>query len=440
MKPLSRRTLLRGAGAALALPFLDAMRPARSSQLAAPQRVLVVYRPHGCIPSAWVPASTGADWQLSPILAPLERHRERLLVVSGTHNVPAARFVGSEMPHDQAAMGVLSGQDHTAAIATSPHGGRSFDQIIAPSLQGSAPLTGLYLSSEGTVPCPGPCFFNRTVFYSGLGAPVLPVINPAAAWQAALGTPAYLESQAARERRLNDRVTVVDRVAEDARRLAGRVGAADRARLDQWLTDLHGVQQQAIDQLNGAVCTGDASDWELLNGDLSDAEVNTRFMLELTLMALQCDRARLVGYMMGVEVSARVFPRQGTWATSHFLSHHEERPDRIEAVNQLHTWEYDQVAWLLDRLQALPGEEGGSMLDHTLVVVISGMGDPNPHDLTELPLVLAGGGASLFDPGRHVRAVGVPIHDVLSEVGEALGVPMGPLGMIGGGPSSVLRR
>jgi hypothetical protein len=427
---LSRRAVLRGlGGAALALPFLDAMLPrgAWSAGPDAPKRLLTVFFPNGLRPAAMVPATASLTTDTPPYLTPLARHLPNVMLLTGMRNASADIWTPElDNPHGTGGSGALTGEDMTLDGPSGPYAGRSVDQVVADAWSGRTPLRSLELGSEGDYVCPVPCQWTPAISYSGFREPAPPIVGIRAAWQRLTGM-AIGEDAADATARLMRRKRIVDAVLPEAKRLSARLGSGDRARMEAWF--------ESVDALEARLQTLSANQpFDGIEAPSEDVDGggHTETMLDLMVLALQTDQTRVATYAFGREGGRRAYPFLDIYDMQHYLSHHEGRPDLIERLDKVVQWQMGAFAGLLDRLQSTPAEDGTPLWDHTVVYGASAMGEPNIHDITDVSAMLTGGVGAL-QRGRHVATGGEPLANVCSSLLDLLDLPSQPFGMYGTG-------
>jgi len=407
-KHLSRRTVLRGAGVALALPLLESMTPAglRRAWAAgeAPARIAFMYIPHGAVMDRWVPAATGA-LELTPTLQSLAPWRDRVSIVSGL-TLPAA-YVGE----------ATAGANHTRAsrcwltcapldTGASP---TSADQVAAAHIGQETPLPSLELALES----------GESIAYRTPTTPLPMETNPRVVFERLFGDGSTPEERAARQRQF---ASLLDAVAGEVAPLQRRLPAADGARLDRYLTDIRELERRLALAADSSVADLDVPDKP--GGVPSDFEEHAALMFDLLALAWQADLTRVATLLVAREVSNRVYPRSGITEGFHNCSHHSEVPaniDRLARLNEYHT--RTTIGGLLQKLASAPDGDG-TLLDHSLVVYGSGMSNANQHDHHPLPMLLAGG-AKGVQGGRHLRVPeDTPAANLLLGVLNKLDVPL----------------
>jgi hypothetical protein len=413
-KHLSRRTVLRGAGAAIALPFLESMIPAgmRTARAAGTPRARFasVYIPHGCVMSRWVPSTTGENFEFQPILKPLEPYRDRLNVVSGL-KLPAA-YVG------ESSAAANHGRSSQCWITCAPQGTgpspTSADQVAARHIGQDTPLPSLELALEA----------GASISYLTPQTPLPMETNPRVVFERLLGDGSTPEERAARQRQLS---SLLDSVTDQVATLRRDLPAADRERMDRYLEDVRELERRLSLAADSALVTIDVPDKP--NGIPADFEEHARLMFDLLALAWQADLTRVSTFMVSRELSNRVYPRSGVTEGFHNASHHSEIPaniDRLARLNEYHT--RTTIGYLLEKLASTPDGDG-TLLDHSMIVYGSGMANPNQHDHNPLPILLAGGGAGRLRGGRHIRAVeDTPFANLLVAVLAKLDVPIESFG------------
>ena len=384
-KPLSRRTLLRGTGAALALPWLEAMGPARAPE---PLRYVCLFAPNGMLPSAWRPEGEGSDFEWSPTLAPFAAHRERVLVLGNLRNRASRAGEG----HYVKTTALLSGAPVRRTGGRELRAGRSIDQVLASHHAGETPIESLVLGLEpvrNRVDMGYSTVYGANISWRSATQPAPREIDPRRAyarlarWTAARGPRA--------ER------SALDLVIEEARSLRRDLGGADRHKLEEYLESVRDLEAR-LDRLARPGPSPDPRAAAELEAE--GFPERTRLMLDIIVEALRTDATRVATLMFGNSVSGRNFSfLDGVEGAHHPLSHHENAPGRMAQYALINRWHAEQAAYLVGRLAEVQ-EGGGALLDHTVVQFGSGLADGNRHDPNDLPVLLAGGP---FPGGRHLR-------------------------------------
>jgi hypothetical protein len=388
-KHLSRRTLLRGAGAAISLPLLESMIPAgvRSAHAAgAPRsRFACVYIPHGCVMNRWVPSATGKGFELPPILKSLEPYRDRLNIVSGLKLAPA--YVGES---SAAANHGRSSQCWLTCVPedTGPSP-TSVDQLAVRHIGQETPLPSLELALES----------GSSIAYLTPQTPLPMETNPRVVFERLFGDGSTSEERAMRQRQL---ASLLDSVTDQVDTLERKLPASDRERMDRYLTDVRELERRLALAADSALAKVEVPDKP--NGIPADFEEHAMLMFDLLVLAWQADLTRISTFMVSRELSNRVYPKSGVTEGFHNASHHSEIPanlDRLAKLNEYHV--RTTIAYFLGKLAGTPDGDG-SLLDHSVVLYGSGMANPNQHDHAPLPSVVAGGAVGRLEGGRHLHA------------------------------------
>src|SRR5687768_10013577 len=399
---LSRRTFLRGAGVAVALPFLESMLPAaaRAGQAAAvarPTRFGAIYFPHGAIMPKWTPTTEGANFELTDILQPLKAFHSRINVISDLE-CALAYGSGATANHNRSAAAYLSGA--FAKTGARPELGITVDQVIARRIGQDTPLPSLELMiEEASVNCGDglSCAYRDTISWQGPNAPLPMENNPQVIFERLFGDG---NTAAERQARRVQSLSLLDSVLGDASALQRTLPASDRSRLDQYLTDVREIErriQKADRQLSADLPVPAAP-----TGVPSDIEEHIKLMLDLQVLAWQADITRVSTMLLAKELSNAVYPRSTIRDAFHTLSHHSNIQANKDRFAVLNTYHVALFQYFLDKLQSTPDGDG-SLLDHSLVLYGSGMSDGNQHNHTDLPIILAGGASGRLQGGRHIR-------------------------------------
>lgn len=405
---ISRRMLLKGLGAGLALPLFDAMAPTRlraSEAQQSPNRMAIVFVPNGVQMPDWTPQGEGRDYQLSPTLQTLAAQKNDFCVLSGlTQNWARAHGDGGG-DHARSAATFLTGAHPYKTDGANLRAGISADQVAAEKLAHHTRLASLELGCEkglqaGNCDSGYSCAYSANIAWRSPTTPMVKEVNPRLVFERLFGGDGASGSAEARERRQHYRQSVIDFVREDAQRLRGHLGQTDRGKLDEYLTAVRDIEtrieraeQFALQQLPAV---------DKPEGIPKDYVDHIRIMCDLLVLALQTDSTRVVTFMFGNEGSNRPYRFIDVPEGHHTLTHHsgdESKQAKVAKINRFHL---EQFAYLLERMKSI-AEGDGNLLDHSMVVYGSGIGDGNRHNHDDLPLLLAGRGCGTLEPGRHVR-------------------------------------
>jgi hypothetical protein len=418
---LPRRTFLRGIGATLALPILDAMVPAFGGLSAASmpvKRLGVVYIPMGSNIAEWMPKQEGMLTELSPSLASLTPHLKHLNVLSNLE----LKNAYSSGNHATANCTFLSGVKAKMTEGSDYEMGVTVDQIAAQQLGKETALPSLELATDfnyvvGNCDNGFNCVYMNTLAWSSKTTPLPTEANPRVVFERLFGDGG---SAADRKAELRKNGSILDWVTEDMARLGRRLGPSDKSRVDEYLDTLREVErriQRAEQQDSDALPVltrpvGVPSDWE----------EHAKLMFDLQVLALQADITRVVTFQLAREVSTRTYPQIGVAEPHHATSHHQNSPEKLAKLAKINAYHVSLFAYLLDKLQTTKDGDG-SLLDHSLYVLGSGLGNPDVHDHTNLPIVVAGGGSQIKG-GRHIKyAEPTPLANLHATLLDKVGVP-----------------
>ncbi|QDU67582.1 DUF1552 domain-containing protein [Engelhardtia mirabilis] len=422
---LSRRTLLRGLGVGLALPWLEAMAPATRSSLGltspdpAARRLIYVYVPNGVQPGAWFPSTEGPLAELPPTLAPLSPYLDTLSVLGGLECDKAKANGDGPGDHARASAAFLTGVQPLKADGQ-VHLGPSADQIVADALAGTTPMRSLAVGCEGVLrsgQCDSgyACAYSTHISWRSETTPALKEFRPGPLFDRLFRGADSELTNAERARRRS----VLDFVADDAARLQRRLGSADRAKLDEFQTGLRDLEQRIARLASANAAVPD----ELRPQDPgSDLGEQARVMSDLIALALAQDLTRTVTFMLLNEGNNRPYRELEIDEGHHGLSHHKGDAASIDKLARIEAFHVEQLAYLLGRLRATT-EGDGSLLDAAMVCYGSGIGDGNRHQHSELPILLAGGGAGTLTPLGYRRFPDrTPLNDLHLALMERMGV------------------
>jgi hypothetical protein len=409
-KHLSRRKLIRGAGVTLALPLLESMVPAglaRAADVGTPRsRLACIYIPHGAVQKSWEPSSVGKNFEFSPTLKALEPFRDRINVVSGL-TLPAA-YEG-----DPSAGGHHNRSSQCWLTCVAPGTGpspTSMDQVAADHIGQDTQLPSLELALEERV----------SISYRTPNTPMPMQANPRVVFERLFGDGSSPQQQAARRAQT---ATILDVVRQELISLQRTLPSGDRIRMDRYLNDVREVERRLSLEMDTLPPDLDLPDRPA--GVPDNYEDHVRIMFDLMVLAWQADLTRVSTLMVAPELSNRAFPESGVDEPFHNCSHHQEIPENIARLAKLNEYHLrSTMGYFVDRLNATPDGDG-SLLDHSLVLYGSGMGDSQNHNHSELPVVLAGRASGKMAGGMHVRVdSSTPISNLLVTMLDKLDVPV----------------
>jgi hypothetical protein len=423
---LARRTFLRGAGATLALPFLDAMRPAfaRAASTASPVRLSFAYVPNGIIMPDWTPAADGSAFAFTRILKPLEPLRDDVLVLSGLAHNNANELGDGPGDHARAAACFLTGVHAKKTAGADIRNGVSADQIVAQALAAETRLPSLELGCEesrtvGNCDSGYSCAYTNSISWRAATTPMPPETNPRLAFERLFGD-ADNADPAVRAQRARERTSILDVVAERSRELMGQLGTADRRKLDEY--------QYAVREIERQIQRAETDTRPLVppiekpSGIPETFAEYLKLMYELQVIAFQADLTRVATLMVGREGSLQSYPEIGVPDPHHPLTHHQNNPEWVEKVTRINVHHMELFAHFVSRLKATPDGDG-TLLDHSMVVYGSAIADGNKHTHEALPVLLAGRGGGSIKSGRHVAyAKQTPLTNLYLTLLDRMGV------------------
>jgi hypothetical protein len=430
---VSRRFVLRGLGAALALPVLDSMVPALSAVTktgAAPvKRLGIFYVPNGMSMPYWFPKAEGPLGELPPTLRSLAAFKDRVLLCGGLADEPANRVKGGG-DHARSAGTFLTGVPYKITAGADVYGSVSMDQIVARELSKETQLGSLELGIESNAmlgSCDGgaSCAYTNTIAWSTPTTP-LPIENdPRAVFERLFGTSGSTD-RGARLARIEQDRSILDYVNEQLRRLQKAIGPQDNVRVDEYLESVRDVErriQMAEDQNSRELPVVDQP-----IGIPADYGEHARLMMDMLALAYQTDLTRVSTFMLAKEVSGRSYPEIGVGDSHHPVSHHQDEPAKLERLHKINEYHFRQFTYLVDKLSKLP-EGDGTMLDHTLFLYGTGISDSNTHFHDDLPIALVGGKAAGIKGGRYIRyPKGTPLTNLHLTILENMGVSVEAIG------------
>ena len=434
-KAISRRAVLRGFGATLALPLLDGMVPAYAALRATAtpaQRLGIVYVPMGAVMENWTPATEGAGFELSPILQPLAPVRDQLLVLTGLDNQPAVALPGEPAGgHGRIGAAFLTGVHAKPTEGVDFRAGVSIDQIAGAELGRETQLASLEVGLEstdlaGACDVGYSCAYVNTLCWRSPTTPLPMENNPRAVFERLFGDSDSTDStaRATRLRRNRSLLDSVQGAVSDRRR---ELGTGDQVRLTEYLDAIRDVERRI--QLAEAQSDRELPLFERPAGSIPESfEEYARIMIDLQILAFESDMTRVITFMIGKELSSRTFPELGVPDQHHPLSHHQNKPESLEKLTRVQVFQAGLLAYYLERLRSTPDGDG-SLLDHMTLIYGSGMSNSNLHVPLGLPILVAGGGAGTLRGGRHIRyPEGTPLSNLYQTVLSKLGVPVERIG------------
>ncbi len=434
MKPIPRRTVLRGLGTALALPWLEAMAPtarAVGPAVAAPKRMAFFYVPNGIHMPAWTPARVGPGFDLPEILRPLAPFQEDLLVLTGLAQDGGNAHGDGGGDHARSMASFLTGIHPRKTSGMGIKAGVSVDQVAAQSLGRSTRFPSLELgidrgATSGDCDSGYSCAYSSNISWRSESSPMAKEVNPKLVFDRLFAGQIAHESAEARARRDRYRKSILDFVAEDARQLRGKLGQVDRSKVDEYLG--------SVRELEGRLARSEkAVEIDLKGvprptGIPRDNREHIRLMFDVLALAFQTDTTRISTFAFANEASGRSYKFIGVPEGHHDLSHHGNDRDKQAKVQKINTYHVEQFAYFLAKLKATR-EGDGTLLDRSMIVYGSGISDGDRHNHDDLPILVAGKGGGTIKPGRHVvYPQQTPLNNLYLSMLERVGTPTAALG------------
>ena len=408
-KHLARRTLLRGAGVTLALPLLDSMFPALApwaKAAAAPKvpRFVGIFNPHGWAPSYWVMEKEGPLTDLPFVLKPLESWSSAITVVSGldaTSSMPPSGETGGD--HSRGAA-TFAGVPPKKTVNDDIYLGTTIDQMIAQKYGQDNFLPSIQLGIEdqsylATCPWGYSCAYTNSVSWSSPTKPLPHEANPQLVFERLFGDGSTPEERA---RRKHAKASLLDGITGEVARLKRTLPGGDRGRLDDYLGDIREIERR-LD--NAATASGQSTGAQVPFGIPESFSEHINLMWDLEALAFQADITRVSTLMYAHDVSMRSYPESGVVTANHAASHHGEAPKRVEDWAKINRYHVQCLVHFLDKLKATPDGDG-NLLDHTLILWATNMGNSNFHSHKDVPHMLIGGALGRHTGGKHIKAPG----------------------------------
>jgi hypothetical protein len=431
-KHLSRRTVLRGAGAAIALPLLDSMIPARTAlaqTAAAPKtRLGCIYIPHGVTMDKWTPATTGKGFELTEILSPLAPVRDQICVISGLTHAPVAPWPGEDSGgannHNRAGAVFLSGAHPVKGNRAVC--GPSLDQLAAAHMGQDTPIPSSELALEqGGLNCDSgnTCAYINTLAWKSATLPLPMEHNPQVAFERLFGLGV---TEAERAVRRTEASSVLDSVLGQSAKLQGALPASDRRVFSDYLEDVREVERRVV-QVDSLMSSGVELP-EPPVGVPDDLEEHANLMFDLQVLAYKTEITRISTFMYGRELSNTIFPNSGVRESWHLASHHSNDRKNMDQYAVLNRYHVGLLTSFLSKLRATPDGDG-TLLDHSVILYGSSLSDGNQHNFSPLPILLAGGAAGQLEGGRHLAfPEGTPMSNLLLALLHKIGSPVDSIG------------
>ena len=430
-KHLSRRQLLRGTGVALALPLLDAMVPALTAQAKTAAnvtpRLAFVYVPHGAIMKDYTPDTTGSGFEFKPILKPLEGYRDRLNIISGLgHQAADTTAVHSLSPCTW-----LSGVRPKATLGSDAFAGITADQFAAKVIGQDTPLPSLELATEdhsgliGACDRDYGCIYMNTLSWRTPTTPNPMEINPRKVFERLFGQGGTVAQRTAR---LQEDRSILDALSQQTRYMGLSLGAADKQKISDYLESIREIERQLQQAESQVARNADLVIPEAPAGIPFAYEEHLQLMFDLMTLAFQSEITRVSTFMMAREVSNRTYPQVQVFEGHHATSHHANNPEKMAKNTRIQTFHVTQFKKFVDKLASIR-EGDGTLLDNSMLLYGSNMGNSNLHDHYPLPAVLVGGGAGRVKGGQHIRYTArTPMTNLILTMLQKAGVEQKKLG------------
>jgi hypothetical protein len=423
---IPRRTVLKGLGATLALPLLDAMIPTGLRGMMAAERIhrfQTFYVPNGMAMQYWTPDIVGTGFELTPVLEPLAAFQDQMTVLSGIR----ANWV---QIHAGASGSFLTGIRRGGRTETEIIADVSMDQLLAREFGKDTQVASLELSMDvpanaGACSSNLSCVYTHTLSWRGPEQPLPTEYNPRAVFERLFGDAGSTDRHA-REERLYQQKSILDSVSDKLRALSREIGAQDQMKVEQYTEAIRDIERR-IERAEAQIDV-ELPEFPVPEGAPADFEEHLELMLDLQLVAMQSDLTRVITFMLGKEQSARPYPQIGVPEAHHPLSHHNDQPELIERMSRINRYHAELFAKYLEKLRATPDGDG-SLLDNMTILYGSGISNSTRHSGDNLPLLVMGGGAGTLRGGQHLHYEGEPgMANLLVTLMDKMGVHVDHIG------------
>jgi hypothetical protein len=418
---LPRRTFIRGMGATLALPFLDAMVPAMSALSKAAPRFAAIYCGNGANMNDWTPVTEGVGFAFSPILKPLEAFRDRTIVFTGLDNFPATDQGDSGGQHPRAAPAFMSCVHPKQTEGADVQAGTTIDQLIAQQICRDSKLVSLEVAVDrndvvGACDHGYACAYMNSMSWKSPTMPLPSETNPRFVFERLFGSGDTAEARVTRSR--EDR-SILDGVAQEISHLRRKLGARDGVKLSEYLDAIREVEQRIA---KNESYNKDVAVPERPVGVPETFKEYAELMFDLQVLAFQADITRVSSFLLARENINRSYAEIGLPEAHHAMSHHANIPEKMAVFTKLNTYHVETLAYFLKKLQAIPDGDG-TLLDHSIVLYGSGMSDGNTHNNYNVPVVVVGGRDQEMKGNRHlVYPKGTPLANLSLSLMDKFGV------------------
>jgi hypothetical protein len=439
-KAIGRRTMLRGIGTAIALPLLDAMVPALTAAQKTPAKAVrrfgVVYHPNGVIQDKWFPKGEGTNFELSPVLMPLEPFRDKLLVVSGLYSDQAEALGDGGGDHSRASGTYLTGV-HVKRSDTVVEAGISMDQIVAKTFERETQLSSLQLTVDdaslvGACDVGYSCAYSSTLSWLTPTLPLMAENNPRVVFERLFGANDSTDARVRAARLQQDR-SILDSITDRVKTLQRNLGTGDNRKVNDYLESLRDVERRIQKAEEQNLQDANVANVERPVGIPDNFEHHVGLLYDLQLLAFQSDLTRVTTFMYGREQNGRPYPQIGVPEPHHPLTHHQNVPEKMDKCAKIQTYHVRLFADYLEKLRSTPDGDG-SLLDHVILLYGGGISHSDRHTHGPLPTLVLGGGAGTIKGGRHlVYPEHTPLTNLQVTLLGNLGVPAEKLGDSTGG-------
>jgi hypothetical protein len=424
---LPRRTFIRGIGAAVALPFLDAMVPALRAQSKSAPRFTAIYCGNGAYMADWTPLTEGKGFELSPSLKPIEAYRDRLAVFTGLDNFQATDQGDVGGQHPRAAPAFMSCAHPKQTEGADVEAGTTIDQLIATQICRDTKLPSLEVSVDrndvvGACDHGYACAYMNSMSWKSPTTPLPSETHPRFVFERMFGIGATAEERLARAQ--EDR-SILDGLTQEISHLSRRLGAGDRTKLGQYFDAVRDVEQRIV---KAESTNSDFAVPEQPVGVPETFKEYVELMFDLQVLAFQADITRVSSLMMARENVNRAYPEIGLPEAHHSISHHGNNPEKMKNYGKLNTYHVETLGYFLEKLDSIK-EGDGTLLDHTAVLFGSGMSDGNTHNNYNVPVIVVGGRSMQIKGDRHVRyPKGTPLANLMLGLTDRFGVAVDKFG------------